>query len=234
MPQLTIGLVATRAGVGVETIRFYERCGLIRRPPRPRAGGFRIYDIELIERVQFIRQAQELGFTLREIRELLSLRAVPATDCSAVRAQAIAKRDEVDRKMGQLGRMRRALDELIRTCPGSGALRSCTILEALSVRSNVAAARADGGRLQRPAALRRKHHQRQDSAMKTTILKIEGMHCEGCAQTIEFLVGREAGVRKVSVSLKEREARILHEPGVGEDRLAGIIKRAGFRLARHG
>src|SRR5260370_23444690 len=122
---ITISRAAERAGVGVETIRFYERRGLIAQPPRPRSG-YRFYDDTVVERIRFIRQAQELGFSLREIADLLSLRADPAADCGDVRAQAVAKRAEVDRKIAELRQIRSALAELIATCPVDWALRACT------------------------------------------------------------------------------------------------------------
>ncbi len=128
--DLTISRAAERAGVGIETIRFYERRGLIEQPMAPRDGGYRVYDTAVIERIRFIRQAQELGFSLREIADFLSLRADPAADCGDVRAQAVAKRAEVDRKIAELRQIRSALDELIATCPGDGALRACTIIDA--------------------------------------------------------------------------------------------------------
>ncbi len=232
MPDLTIGRVARNAGVGVETIRFYERSRLIDRPPKPRFSGFRVYDTETVERIRFIRQAQDLGFSLREIRELLSLRAVPSTDCSAVRAQAVAKRDEVERKLRELARIGQALDELIAACPGRGALHACTILEAMRTRPAKSTAHANGAARRRPVAMRARRGSIQGYAMKTTTLKVDGMHCEGCAQTLQFLIGREAGVQKVTVSFKDHEARIMHEPNVvGEDRIATIIKRAGYRVA---
>ena len=131
MTELTIGKAATNAGVGVETIRFYERKGLIEQPSKPIERGFRLYPEETVARVRFIRQAQEIGFSLREIEELLSLRADPSADCSDVRQRATAKLEEVDRKMEQLGRIRSALDELIAACPGRGALRVCSIMEFL-------------------------------------------------------------------------------------------------------
>ncbi len=132
VPQGTISRAAKKAGVGIETIRFYERRGLIKQPARPRSGGYRVYDDDVVERIRFIRQAQDLGFTLREITELLSLRADPAADCGDVRAQAAAKRGEVDRKIAQLQYIREALDKLIASCPGGGALRACTIIDALT------------------------------------------------------------------------------------------------------
>ena len=131
MNNLTISKAATKAGVGVETVRFYERKGLIEQPPKPLDTGFRVYPEETIQRVRFIRQAQEIGFSLREIEELLSLRADPSADCSDVRERAAAKLQEVDGKMEQLGRIRSALEELIAACPGRGALRACSIMESL-------------------------------------------------------------------------------------------------------
>ena len=75
MSSMTIGKLAREAGVGVETVRFYERRGLVEQPPKPVGSGFRHYPREAVERIRFVRRAQEIGFTLREIVELLSLRA---------------------------------------------------------------------------------------------------------------------------------------------------------------
>ena len=83
--EMTISKAARAAGVGVETIRFYERKGLINQPLKPVDAGFRVYAEETVQRVRFIRQAQQIGFTLREIDELLALRADPSTDSSDVR-----------------------------------------------------------------------------------------------------------------------------------------------------
>ena len=132
MPEMTIGKAARKAGVGIETIRFYERRGLIAQPPKPRDAGFRVYPEETMQRIRFIRQAQELGFSLREIDELLSLRADPSTDARDVRERATAKLEEVNRKFGQLEQIRTALEALIAACPGTGALRTCSIMEALT------------------------------------------------------------------------------------------------------
>lgn len=132
MDNLTIGKAAAKAGVGVETMRFYERKGLIEQPPQPLDTGFRVYPEETVQRVRFIRQAQEIGFSLREISELLSLRADPSADCSDVREQATMKLEEVNRKITQLEEIRGALEDLIAACPGRGALRACSILDALS------------------------------------------------------------------------------------------------------
>ena len=129
---MTIGRAARQAGVGVETIRFYERKGLIDQPPKPLDASFRVYPAETVGRIRFIREAQEIGFSLREIDELLSLRADPAADSADVRRRAIAKRDEVERKIAHLQRIHGALEELIAACPGRGAVRECSIMEALT------------------------------------------------------------------------------------------------------
>ncbi len=131
MTELTISKATKNAGVGVETIRFYERKGLIEQPPRPAVGGFRVYPADTVRRVRFIRQGQELGFSLRQIGELMSLKADPETDCSDVRRRAQAKLEEVDEKLARLTRIRAALEELIAACPGRGALRACSIMGAL-------------------------------------------------------------------------------------------------------
>ena len=133
MNRMTIGKAARLAGVGVETVRFYERKRLIGRPPRPKDSGFRDYPIETIRRIRFIRQAQELGFSLKEIDELLSLRADPLTDCAEVRARAEAKLKDVNEKIARLSAIQSALQDLIAACPGQGpAARRCSILEALT------------------------------------------------------------------------------------------------------
>lgn len=112
MSGSTIARAAEAAGVGVETIRFYERRGLIAQPPKP-ARGFRAYPAETVARVCFIRQAQELGFSLAEVQELLALEADPEAECGAVRAQAEKKLAEVERRLARLKAIRTALRELI-------------------------------------------------------------------------------------------------------------------------
>lgn len=229
---LTISRAAEHAGVGVETVRFYERRGLIKQPPRPRNGGFRFYDDEAIERIRFIRQAQELGFSLREIKELLSLRADPAADCGDVRTQAVTKRQEVNRKIGQLQHIRAALDQLIASCPGGGALRACTIIEAMTARSGTKTGRSALPDRRPTSESRRRHQTTKGRKVKTATFKIDGMHCEGCARTIEALISTEPGVRKATVSFETSEARILFEPQIAnEDRLATTIRGAGYSVA---
>ncbi|MFQ5483190.1 MAG: MerR family transcriptional regulator [Nitrospinaceae bacterium] len=131
MKTMTIGQAAKKAGVGVETVRFYERQGLIDQPPIPSTGGYRIYPAATVEQIRFIRQAQELGFSLREIEELLLLRTDPTTDCSDVRERAQVKLNEILRKIAVMKGIQAALEKLIAACPGQGALQVCSIIDAI-------------------------------------------------------------------------------------------------------
>jgi len=133
MQAMTIGKAARKAGVNIETVRFYERRGLVERPPK--GNGYRIYSPEEVARIRFVKEAQQIGFSLSEIGDLLALRADPAADCAEVRNQAAAKLDEVNRKIEQLQAVGAALEMLIATCPGHGALQACSILDALTLRS---------------------------------------------------------------------------------------------------
>ena len=133
MADVTIGQLAAETGVGVETIRFYERKGLIAQPRRP-ASGYRKYDDQIAERIRFIQQAQELGFTLGEINQLLSLRVDPRTSCADVRAKAEDKIGDIDGKLATLRRMRTALVEITRTCSGAGPTSDCPILDFMAKR----------------------------------------------------------------------------------------------------
>lgn len=129
MRDPTIGKAAREAGVGVGTIRFYERQGLIAQPAK--GAGYRTYPPEVIARIRFIRQAQRIGFSLKEAQELLALRADPQADCGDVRARARHKIAEVDARIAELLRVRAALEAVVASCPGHGGLGGCTILEAL-------------------------------------------------------------------------------------------------------
>ncbi len=131
MKTMTIGKVAKKSGVGVETVRFYERKDLIDQPPKPPFGGFRIYPAETVEHIRFIRQAQELGFSLREIKELLSLRLDPTADCADVRERAQVKLKEITRKITAMKGIQSALEKLIASCPGEGSIQVCSIIDAI-------------------------------------------------------------------------------------------------------
>lgn len=141
MAAMTIGEVAKRTGVGVETIRFYEKQGLLAAPPRRRAtsasqAGRREYPPDVVVRIRFVQRAKELGFSLKEIGELLSLRLEPGITCANVRAKATAKLANIEQKIDTLGRMKTALVKLVEGCSGTGPTSECPILEALDREGN--------------------------------------------------------------------------------------------------
>lgn len=128
--HITIGAVARRAGVGIDTIRYYERMSLLPKPQR-RLSGYRDYGPDAVERLRFIRRAKDLGFTLEEIRELLALSTDRERGVKTVKQRAEAQLDEVEQRIRELQRMKRGLKQLIDACPGHGALEHCPILRAL-------------------------------------------------------------------------------------------------------
>jgi MerR family copper efflux transcriptional regulator len=128
MESIGIGALAKRAGVGVDTVRYYERAGLL--SPRARlSSGYRRYSELELARLRFIRRAQSLGFTLKEVRELLSLSA--QRDVAKVKRSAQAKLMDVERRIAELEKVRDGLAGLIAACPGHGRAADCPILKAL-------------------------------------------------------------------------------------------------------
>lgn len=130
---LTSGQVARSAGVNLQTLRYYERRGLLPCPPR-RPAGYRQYSSEAVRLVQFVKRAQSLGFTLEQIRELLRLRTEEQASCADVRARARAKVEDIERRLRDLEAIREALKTLIDSCGSDGPARRCPILEALEGR----------------------------------------------------------------------------------------------------
>lgn len=128
---MTIKKTAQLAGVGVETVRFYERENLIPAPPRTESG-YRQYPPEAVDRIRFIKRAQGLGFSLPEIRDLLSLTLAHGTTAADIRARAQRKIADIDQKIETLQRMRSSLERVTRACQGHGPLEECPILEALT------------------------------------------------------------------------------------------------------
>ena len=135
MNHLTIGQLAKQGGVNLETIRYYERRGILPRPPRT-SSGYRAFSNESVHRLRFIKRAQLLGFSLREIEELLTLRARPGRSCATVQAKAKAKIADIDTKLQQLSAMRGALTRLVATCARRGATSACPILDSLDTEDN--------------------------------------------------------------------------------------------------
>lgn len=132
MTALTIGKLAQAAGVNLETIRYYQRRGLLATPPRP-PGGVRRYPAELLARLRFIKRAQQLGFSLREIRNLLSL---SQNDCRSTRALTEEHLADLDQRLHDLQRMRRMLRSLLKACR-AGKDATCPIVDSLSRESRL-------------------------------------------------------------------------------------------------
>ncbi|MFQ5514866.1 MAG: heavy metal-responsive transcriptional regulator [Myxococcota bacterium] len=128
--RLRIGEVARRTGVSVETVRYYEREGLL-DPPARRPSGYRIYTQEAVRRIRFVKRAQQLGFPLRGIRELLALRRNPEGRAGDVKSAAALLVTEIEGRIRKLTRMRDSVQALERSCDGSGPVTGCSILEAL-------------------------------------------------------------------------------------------------------
>ncbi len=135
MERLTTGRLARLTGVNRETIRYYERRGLLGAPPRS-LSGYRVYPREAINVVRFIKRAQALGFSLREVAELLALSGDSGADCADIRETASRKLEDIEAKIRGLQSMRKTLKKIIKTCPGRGPLSKCSIIESLSESDN--------------------------------------------------------------------------------------------------
>lgn len=127
---IRIGELAERGGVNLQTIRYYEREELLPAPPRL-ASGYRIFPDSAVRRIRFIKRAQELGFSLAEIRELLTIQIDPRKNCSDVQRLAVAKVVNIEEKIRTLNAMKRVLNALTRNCNGRGPVSECPILESI-------------------------------------------------------------------------------------------------------
>lgn len=125
---LTIGRIANAAGVNVETVRYYQRVALINEPAKP-VTGYRYYPSDTVDRIHFIKRAQQLGFSLKEIVELLEL---GEGCCADVCARAEEKRGHIDRQIQGLKELRQTLDALIKTCRDDDHSNHCPIIESLT------------------------------------------------------------------------------------------------------
>jgi MerR family mercuric resistance operon transcriptional regulator len=130
MKSLTIGRLAKQAGVNLETVRFYERRGLLPKPPRS-ASGYRLFPSDAAQRLRFIRRAKELGFSLKEIRELLSLRVSRTTTSRDIRTRTEVKIADIDAKIKSLESIKRTLRKMTNVCEGCVPVAECPILESL-------------------------------------------------------------------------------------------------------
>ncbi len=128
---MKIGELAKRCGVNIDTIRYYERQGLLPEPDRL-ASGYRRYQVTDVERLRFVRRAKALGFSLDEIKELLAISDHRDEDMAELKATATAKLADVEGRLAELTRIRDGLHTLVEACPGQGALAQCPILNALA------------------------------------------------------------------------------------------------------
>lgn len=127
---MKIGEVASEAGIGIDAVRFYERQGLIPVPAR-RPSGYRDYQPDVVLNLRFIRHAKDLGFSLKEIRELLSLESDESATAADVKAAAERKLADIEDRIRALRRMRRVLRSAVEDCPGRGPTTGCSILRSL-------------------------------------------------------------------------------------------------------
>ena len=135
MAGLTIGELAKQARVNIETIRYYERQELLPKPPRLRSG-YRTFPAESVEQIKFIKQTQELGFSLKEIKELLSLRSAPSSTGADVREKVEAKIADIEVKIKTLRTIKKELVQLKETCDGTSTIDNCPILKSLNSERN--------------------------------------------------------------------------------------------------
>jgi MerR family copper efflux transcriptional regulator len=128
--HFTIGKLADQAGVGIDTVRFYERRGLLPKPQRT-AAGYRLYDESSISRIRFVRRAKQLGFTLDEVEILLQLQDKGGRKAE-VKSITTRKLAQIDAKIADLARMREVLTALASECSGQGSVSTCPIIEAMT------------------------------------------------------------------------------------------------------
>jgi MerR family mercuric resistance operon transcriptional regulator len=127
--DITIGEASRRTGCKIETIRYYERAGLMPAPPRS-SGGYRLYGEALLKRLNFIRRGRELGFSLNRVRELLALAEGGGSNCREVKAATLDHLSEIESKIADLNRMAEVLKQKAALCEG-GNVPDCPILETL-------------------------------------------------------------------------------------------------------
>ncbi|WP_286240467.1 heavy metal-responsive transcriptional regulator [Neptuniibacter halophilus] len=130
MKQLKIGQVAKQSGISVETIRYYEKRGLIPEPQRLESG-YRVYSEHTLQRLHFIQRGKELGFSLQEIGELLSLQVQPDSSSALVKQQVEHKIDLVRSKISELQKIQHSLEQLSERCCGEGPVSECPIIDFL-------------------------------------------------------------------------------------------------------
>jgi len=132
MSLMTIGQIAKRTKVNIETIRYYEHLGILPKPARNLNSGYRQYKENIVERLNFIRNAKELGFSLNEIKQLFALRVKSNSTCAEVKKRAAMKITDIEEKIKTLQKMNKALKKLVTQCKGKGPVGECPVIDAFS------------------------------------------------------------------------------------------------------
>ena len=140
--RLKIGEVAKLSGIGIEALRFYEKSGLLRRPART-GSGYRVYSHDVLERLEFIRRAQVLGFTLEEIRQIIAEKDAGQSPCAAVREVVRRRLDELDERMAQMRLFRKELSEALKEWDKAGDIEGhvCGLIEGTEIKHPLSAPR---------------------------------------------------------------------------------------------
>ncbi len=230
---MKIGDLAKRAAVSVETVRFYERKGLLEQPSRPIHGGFRSYPSEAVSRIGFIRHAQALGFTLGEVGDLLNFKSDPAFDCADVLGRMQEKRQEVEARIQDLKKIRASLEYLIECCPAHGPVKNCSIVEALDRSEKIGLS----SRLSRKAETMVEKRRVEIfsagcQACRTAISQVQALACSSCEVIIldmqdDQVAGRarNLGIRSVPAVVIDGQ---LAECCAGEPLDEAKLKEAGL------
>ena len=250
---MSIGQVARAAGVAATTLRYYEREGVLSPSLRSRAG-YRLYDRQAVEQLDFIRSAQAVGFTLGDIRTLLAFDGThKGTLKKEVQALIETRLGELAQKMSHLRRVQAALAKALQNCQHSEG--ECPVLKDLHVHNApqrlgkpIMGPRTDSGLsllsiigvvsllgvgalgysiLRHPRAAERQ--ETLSTATKTVALPVEGMSCGSCVASVKRTVEALPGVSGVKVSLEKRQVRVHYEEGeITPDRIAAAIRDLGY------
>jgi MerR family copper efflux transcriptional regulator len=179
MDRCTIGEVAKRAHVGIETLRYYERMGLVVPPPR-NGSLYRLYPKETVRRVQCMKRAHQLGFSPKEMTARLALRATPDTPCGDIRTRAFAKINDIAAQMRALQARKRALTHLVEECPGEGEMTDCPMLASL----DTAGTAHNGQELTRATKRTLEMFSAGCPACEETVTLLNRIACPSCEVTV--------------------------------------------------
>lgn len=241
--MLSIGETAQNTGLSVDTLRYYEKVGLLPNIARD-SGGRRYYGSSDLARLRFVQRAQRCDFSLDEIRQLLEFRSCRDAARPDVARLTEQKLDDIQHRLADLGQLQQQLKQLLQLCEGSD--RGCPIIEGLDdanggaghALKKVLDLESTPARRVRPKQSHKvgaRPGRLQEHTMQTTTLDIDGMHCNGCVQIVQHLLEQTPGVKGATVSLDSKQARIAHEAHqVSADALVEVVRRAGYTAVAAG